>query len=54
MWNITPNNDLLPHTDDSTCPCHPKVIYENGEMIVIHNSFDGREYVEQLYDIDLN
>ena len=24
--------------------------FENEEMIIIHNSFDGREYIEELID----
>lgn len=50
MYNILPINDLKEHVDDSTCKCNPKVIFENGEMIVIHNSFDGREIREQLIE----
>ena len=50
MYNILPINDIESHTEDSTCKCNPKVIFENGEMIVVHNSFDGREYKEQLID----
>lgn len=43
MINIIPRNDLKEHTEDSTCECHPDVEFVNGEMIIIHNSFDGRE-----------
>jgi len=48
MINILPINDIKPHTEDSTCECNPDVIFENGEMIVVHNSFDGRERKEEL------
>jgi hypothetical protein len=54
MWNVTPNNDLEEHTKDSTCKCKPKVIFENGEMIIVHNSFDKREFVEKLLEINMN
>jgi hypothetical protein len=50
MVNILPINDIDSHVEDSTCKCSPKVIFENGEMIIVHNSFDGREYKEQLID----
>jgi hypothetical protein len=30
------------------------VVYEDGEMIVIHNSFDGREHLEALHIMYLN
>lgn len=46
MINVLPINDLMEHIEDSTCKCNPKVVFENGEMIVIHNSYDKRELVE--------
>lgn len=48
MYNILPINDIDSHVEDSTCKCNPKVVFENGEMIIIHNSFDGREFKEKL------
>lgn len=46
--HILPINDLKPHEKSTTCECEPKVIYEDGEMIVIHNSYDGRELFEEI------
>jgi hypothetical protein len=54
MYNILPVNDLNEHTEDSTCECKPKIIFENGEMIIVHNSYDGREFVEKLLITDKN
>ena len=54
MYNILPINDLKEHLEDSTCECRPKIIYENGEMIIIHNSFDGREFIEILREVNEN
>ena len=52
MLAIVPNNDIKPHDDfKTTCECEPKVIFENGEMIVIHNAFDNREIIEQVNKI---
>lgn len=48
MINILPNNDLKPHTEDSTCECKPNVLEQNGEMIVVHNSYDKRELTEVI------
>jgi hypothetical protein len=46
--HIIPINDLKPHDETTTCDCFPKVQFEdNGEMLVIHNSFDGREKTEK-------
>jgi hypothetical protein len=47
-WHVTPINDLEPHEESSTCKCEPKVLIENGDMIVVHNSFDGREGLEEV------
>lgn len=51
MINILPINDLKEHTENSTCECEPKVIIEDGEIIVIHNSYDRREVIEQAIDL---
>lgn len=48
-WNILPVNDLIEHSNDSTCECHPVVeIMEDGDILCIHNSYDGRERKEEL------
>ena len=33
-------NDIREHKESIDCECRPKVIFENGEMIIIHNRFD--------------
>lgn len=44
MITIVPENDLIEHIEHSTtCECLPNVIFENGEMIIVHNALDGRE-----------
>lgn len=51
-YHVTPIDDVEPHNETTTCKCEPKVIFaENGNMIVIHNSFDGREGMEWLSEI---
>ena len=42
---IVPINDIESHEDYSTtCKCDPAVEFrEDGEMVIIHNSFDKRE-----------
>lgn len=47
-----PVNDLREHdTDGLTCWCDPRVEWEGAEPLVIHNSADGREAVEQAEEI---
>lgn len=48
MIHITPINDLKEHIECSTCECKPSIIIENGETIVVHKSYDGREYIENF------
>ena len=49
-YHVLPIDDLKEHTEDTVCECHPKVIFENGNMIIVHNAFDKRELKEQLLD----
>lgn len=46
--HIIPVNDLKEHEELSTCACDPKMVIENGEMIFVHNSYDGRELFEEI------
>jgi len=45
-WNILPIDDIEEHEETTTCECQPDVSFENGEMIVVHNSFDGRGFLD--------
>jgi hypothetical protein len=45
--HIIPVNDIKEHEELSTCECCPRLEIENGEMIFIHNSYDGRESKEK-------
>jgi hypothetical protein len=50
IYHVIPINDLSEHVEDAgNCNCKPELIIENGSMIFIHNSFDGREGIE-LYN----
>ena len=48
VWHILPIGDLAEHTDkDLICVCSPRIeLQPNQSLIVVHNSFDGREYKE--------
>ncbi|HYE68381.1 MAG TPA: hypothetical protein VEA58_07195 [Anaerovoracaceae bacterium] len=51
MIHVLPINDLKPHEETTTCHCEPNIIEESGELIVVHNSFDGREGVEVVTEL---
>jgi hypothetical protein len=55
MVHVYPIDDLKEHniTDTgNTCECNPQIIIEpDSELIVVHNSFDGREGVEWFNEI---
>ncbi len=42
-------NDLSEHERTSTCPCNPKVYFENGVMIISHHAFDDRQLIEEVF-----
>lgn len=56
VYHVYPLNDDRTHeTDGDSCHCKPRVEeYENGGKVVIHNSYDCREYVEQAAEIFRN
>lgn len=52
MIVVVPIGDSNNHDDYSTtCKCNPNVVIENNEIIIIHNSFDGREGIEWLNEV---
>jgi len=45
--HVIPLEDLLPHTEKGTeCMCDPRCEVHGAVLVVIHNSFDGREEEE--------
>jgi len=49
IYHILPINDIEEHEEKSTCKCNPiSEILENCDMLIVHNSFDGREIVEHV------
>lgn len=44
VYHIVPVNDLKEHTDHKTCKCEP--YFDTESNLVIHNSYDGREFFE--------
>jgi hypothetical protein len=53
MIHVYPLDDIEEHCIiGSDCKCNPRAIIEsNAEIIIVHNSFDGREGVEWANEI---
>lgn len=49
MINILPYDDDKEHWESLDCPCEPSVEFNEGEMLITHNSYDGREGLEEVY-----
>ena len=53
--HVVPVDDLEPHEerymDGYECKCEPRIEVINDTVLVIHNSFDGREGVEIVNEI---
>ena len=43
MIHVIPTNDIYSHTESADCDCEPRV----EEGVVIHNSYDRREIIEE-------
>ena len=52
MIHILPINDIQPHEESTTCHCNPTVEFLEGEGLVTHNSFDGRELEEFSREVE--
>jgi hypothetical protein len=50
MYHILPIDDIGTHIESSMCTCNPMVKQHSGEMICVHNSFDGREFLEKAQE----
>ena len=53
--HVLPLNDSGPHSESSLCSCHPTVLKEKLitggiGVVVVHNSWDGREITERAID----
>jgi bisphosphoglycerate-independent phosphoglycerate mutase (AlkP superfamily) len=52
MIHVIPLDDTNCHSmENHLCACDPKIKDEGGTLIVIHNSYDGREALEQANEI---
>lgn len=51
IWHILPVNDSDTHIEMCDCKCKPKIDVLEDRILIIHNSFDGREAVEWANEI---
>lgn len=49
--NVLPVDDLKPHIESADCECNPTVEVIGASLLIVHNSYDHREIVEQAIDI---
>ncbi len=50
-YHVLPINDTKKHIESYLCSCKPEIKIEGENMLIIHNSFDGREGVEWTNEI---
>lgn len=44
ITHVIPLKDIKEHVKETTCLCLPKIeVLDNGDLLVIHNAYDGRE-----------
>jgi len=52
IYHVYPLNDTKEHDLESTCECNPVAETQpGGDIILVHNSWDGREAVEVAQEI---
>lgn len=53
IYHVYPTNDIKDHEiDGTTCECAPTIEQQpSGDLLVIHNSYDGREGLELANEI---
>ena len=50
MINVFPKNEEELHVMDNTCNCNPKVEFEDGVMILVHNELLCSDSVENAIE----
>lgn len=51
-YHVMPINDLKEHEESTTCACEPHCEWQpNGNLVVVHSSYDGREAIEEFNEI---
>lgn len=54
-YHIYPTNDLKLHnTNGPICDCNPSRKTVNGNLIIVHNAWDGREWEEMAEERIIN
>ena len=48
--HIVPVGDLKEHVFEN-CPCNPRIEVVGAHLMYIHNSWDGREYIEEVEEM---
>jgi hypothetical protein len=51
VYHILPESDLKQHEQSSMCSCMPLIKDEEFCVLVVHNSWDGREGLEMAKEI---
>lgn len=41
--HVVPRGDLIEHDTDDKCVCRPTPHFEDGGIVYVHHSLDGRE-----------
>jgi predicted CoA-binding protein len=51
IYHILPVNDSDHHSECGDCKCSPRIEELSDRVLIVHNSFDGREVVELANEI---
>lgn len=46
--HVIPIDDLREHEMSTKCPCNPTIEVVGAVLLITHNAYDHREFVEQI------
>lgn len=49
--HVLPVNDWREHEESRTCACGPRIDERQDGVLVIHHSYDGREFIERAEEL---
>lgn len=49
--HILPKRDTRQHIESGDCACVPATMEGSGGVVIIHNSFNGRDYLGKIVNV---
>lgn len=47
IYHLFPVDDTHSHKESDKCPCNPEKVKGEKGILIVHNAFDGRDFIEE-------